>query len=730
MLNVTDATKEAYTADSTHKDFVISFPFLNVTLTNENIISESVELTESIETEEQLTFQGCIAAQLKFKAADVVRDFRGQYVEVTVQSEETEIIPYFKGYVDSQDNMTHQDVVTEFVCYDKLYQVYDKECGAWYDALPLPMTVKAFRDRFFQFIGITQAVNTLPNDALTMERLVSAGSQMKADYIMKCICQANARYGQLGRDGLFYYRKLENVDESFGTYPSQDTYPSNETYPAKPLEVQTFPMGSYSNIDYNPYTTAKITKVIVRDEADVMQGEAGTGTNVFKVSGNMVAFSVDLNRCAQNIYNEVKDLQLTSVRLTTPGLPYIECGDVFLVVTKKNVLNSYVLSRTLSGIQGMKDNYTSDLNEFQRDTDNLANQILKLNGKTNILTRTVDETRSELTAYETATDGTLTIMQSSITQNAREITLKVSKDQLCSEISQSSDRIDIRADRIKISSSYFTLDYNGKIKATDGEFSGKITASSGEIGGFTIGSRALYNGTSSYSSTAEGIYLGTDGINLGGSFKVSRSGALAASSGKIGGFTITTNSLYSGSKSSFNSTAEGVYIGLSGLSVGGIYGFSVSNSGVVTIKPGSSSPFKIGTYFSVSSDGSKLTIGSSARSTEFTDSKITVPSTWTLGTSSVTLMKYNAGTLTIFGSSTKFAVEAGSSNIIFGRGFTGVNIGGSRLKFFQSSNIDPGISAVQQTVNKLATSATLANVVTKVNDLLTALAKYNLIKSS
>lgn len=41
--------------------------------------------------------------------------------------------------------------------------------------------------------------------------------------------------------------------------------------------------------------------------------------------------------------------------------------------------------------------------------------------------------------------------------------------------------------------SYVQITNDGKIKATDGEFSGKVTASSGSIGGFTISTDRLYN---------------------------------------------------------------------------------------------------------------------------------------------------------------------------------------------------------------------------------------------
>lgn len=63
------------------------------------------------------------------------------------------------------------------------------------------------------------------------------------------------------------------------------------------------------------------------------------------------------------------------------------------------------------------------------------------------------------------------------------------------------------------------------------EVTGKITATSGEIGGFTIGRTAIYNNLSSFGGTAtNGVYLGTNGIQLGQNFKVTTSGAVTASS--------------------------------------------------------------------------------------------------------------------------------------------------------------------------------------------------------
>ena len=122
----------------------------------------------------------------------------------------------------------------------------------------------------------------------------------------------------------------------------------------------------------------------------------------------------------------------------------------------------------------------------------------------------------------------------------------------------------------------------GAVTATSGSFTGTVTAGSGSIGGFTIGTSSIYNGLSSLSGSADGVYLGTDGISLGGGkFKVTKAGALTATSvtisgnssfngtvttakGTIGGWNVTGNSLYVGADA-LDSLTAGSYIGKSGI---------------------------------------------------------------------------------------------------------------------------------------------------------------------
>ena len=82
-------------------------------------------------------------------------------------------------------------------------------------------------------------------------------------------------------------------------------------------------------------------------------------------------------------------------------------------------------------------------------------------------------------------------------------------------------------------SNLFSVNSAGKLTAKDADISGVITAKSGTIGGFTIGETALYNGINSMTASDTGVYLGTDGLNLGGNFTVDGNGNTLIKKGSI-----------------------------------------------------------------------------------------------------------------------------------------------------------------------------------------------------
>lgn len=380
MLNITDAEKQLYRDDGVNKAVTISVPALNLTIDNDDLIKESVQLTERIETDKNLNFKGCNASVFSFKVSKFTTDIRGQYIEATIQADPNsltpgEVLPLFSGYVETQSNMNYEDYVCDITAYDPLQRILDLDVTAWYNALTFPITMKNLRDSFFTYVGMTQEDALLVNDNITLNNSVTDPTVTGA-LVLRSICQLNGRYGQYGRDKKFHYRRLGSI--SAGTFPGFNTYPDIELYPAEPNANEQILKNLYTSCEYQPYDTKKVTKVAIIGQDGAVKGEYGTTTgDTFYLSDNKLAWGVtNANLASQNILQEVKDISFTPATLNCKGLPYIECGDIVLANTRINAVTSYVLERTLNGIQALTDSFVGQIDEKRKPyTPTLATNV-------------------------------------------------------------------------------------------------------------------------------------------------------------------------------------------------------------------------------------------------------------------------------------------------------------------------------------------------------------------
>ena len=382
MLNVLDSTKDAYYNHS-NKHIEIVFPNRNLTFTEHNIVNKSLKLTETIESGRELTFMGCNSNIFEFSGEDIAMDLRDEYVEAYVTANSTERIPLFKGYVADQTNQTHEDVITGFTCYDEIWKKRNMDVTSWLLGLTYPITVKNFRDSFFQLIGISQVVdpdmdgNTyLTNDTKTLKKPETTTKVVNAIDIMQGICQINGRYGQMGRDGNFHYRYMKEIIK--GTYPSPTTYPSEgytdpETgeyypplYPSGENADFRVDLDSYIKLMYEPYEVVKIDRVDILNDKGSIVGSYGNGTNVLTAKDNIVAQMLnDPQNAAKNIYMEVSKLYYVPMQERAIGLPFAECGDIILTRTKKHIVRGYLLKRVLTGEQSMLDSFSCQGSQYR-----------------------------------------------------------------------------------------------------------------------------------------------------------------------------------------------------------------------------------------------------------------------------------------------------------------------------------------------------------------------------
>ena len=365
MLNISDTEKALYRADGVHKTVTITVPNLNITIDNTDLNKESVQLTERIETEKNLSFKGCNASVFSFEVANFTTDIRGQYIEATIQADNGVELPLFSGYVDSQTNTNYEDYMSKITAYDALQPILNQDVTAWYNSLSFPITIKNLRDSFFTYVGMTQETVYLVNDGQTVSKSIDDPTITGAT-ILKSICQISGRFGIYGRDKVFHYRRLGRVDE--GTFPGSTTYPSINLFPAESNANEQILKDLYSSVSYQPYNTKKVSKVVIIGQNGAIKGQSGDTTNdTMYISDNKLMWGIaNASQAAANILSEIGEVAFTPARLECKGLPYIECGDIFLANTRINAVTSYVLERTLVGIQALRDTYTGDIDEKRK----------------------------------------------------------------------------------------------------------------------------------------------------------------------------------------------------------------------------------------------------------------------------------------------------------------------------------------------------------------------------
>ena len=139
----------------------------------------------------------------------------------------------------------------------------------------------------------------------------------------------------------------------------------------------------------------------------------------------------------------------------------------------------------------------------------------------------------------------------------------------------------------------FSVTNSGILSASGATISGAITATSGSIGGWSIGLDKIYNsGVSKFIGLVDAaadadvaIFAGaTNSTGSGATFTVTNAGAVTASSGTIAGWSIASDRIWSGSGSSYVGMSTGATAFFSGAntSSGGSALFSVTNAGALT----------------------------------------------------------------------------------------------------------------------------------------------------
>lgn len=452
--------------DSVDKQLSIVTDDGQIHITNNELHQEQFELTESLCSESELTFGSCEAGMVKFTVSNIFSGLKDKWITIQMVLAGNTANPFqigrYKVYSDTPEaDRTKRDIVA----YDTLYDMINADVAEWYNTL-LPdkdstTTMKAFRNSFFGHFGIEQADIQLVNDGVKVEKTVEP-EELSGATVLNCICEINGCFGHIGRDGRFHYIYLEQ--EIQGLYPRNDLYPADDLYPREPKSMR-IGKNLYISARYEDFLVKSIDKLQIRKEEDDIGVIVGSGTNAYVIQDNFLVYgkgNEELTGIANNIYEKIRGIIYRPFSADCKGNLCIEVGDAVRLPTRYEIIESYVLKRTLKGIQALRDEYEATGEEYRSTQVNSVHKsIIQLKGKTNVLTRTIEETNSKIMDVEsglsseikqTATDiraevkNTADGLSSSIEQTAESITSEVkrakqSEEELSSKITQTAESI-------------------------------------------------------------------------------------------------------------------------------------------------------------------------------------------------------------------------------------------------------------------------------------------------
>lgn len=430
--------------DSVDKQLIITYSGSGTTLTNAEFQSETMTVTESICDEQELRFGCCNTSSFEIKVLDTAENFKGKKMRVSILlagQDEAYQLGEYKVY---SDKPTADRLYKDIVAYDAMYDILNAEVSGWYNSLTFPMTLRQFRTAFCAYVGVEQEEITLVNDDMVVEKTIDPG-ELPGKTVIESICEINGCFGHIGRNGKLRYVVLEQMIE--GLYPADDLYPSDDLYPADPLGTTEVFRSHYISCQYEDFICQHIDKLQIRQEENDIGAISGTGDNCYIIEDNFLVYgksAADLQTIADNVLSVIGVVWYRPAQVEARGNPCLEVGDGILLYTTRETIYTYILQRTLKGIQALRDSYTAEGEEYRTGQVNgLQKQIIQLKGKTNTLTRTVDETRLEMKDIENG-------LSTEIKAVAGEVELKVSKDNLIAEINLTPDKALIKAERIDL----------------------------------------------------------------------------------------------------------------------------------------------------------------------------------------------------------------------------------------------------------------------------------------
>lgn len=492
MIN--SSLKEKYWDSATDKQMVISVVGTNQKIDNSMLEIGTFALEESLCSESELKFGACEANYVKFTARNTAGNIIGKTISIeeTIEGDSENPMPYGVFKVAS-DVPTADRTKRQITAYDAMYDIINTDVKSWYAGLSFPMTLKQFRDSFFAHLGIAQVETSLVNDSMTVNKTIVATqtddssavteeSAISGKTVVTAICEINGCFGNINREGKFEYVFLKAITSAL--YPAEDLFPADNVFPS---DANTESMtGHYITFDYEDFQSKAITQLEIKTSEDNAGAIVGTAGNNYSITGNFLVSDktgAELEQIANNLLPIMKQAAYTPIKsCTCVGNPCLTLGEPIRFNTTREIVETYLLQRTLTGVQSKRDSISAQGTQtHSAKVNSIRDTIESVERRTGKLERNADHL---LSTYEDLEQQT----SSKFEQTAKSISAEVNRaqkaegqldaslelklgrdenDQVVSMINASADQITLSGNRLIVNSNNFQLDGDGRVSIVD-----------------------------------------------------------------------------------------------------------------------------------------------------------------------------------------------------------------------------------------------------------------------
>lgn len=447
--------KELYYTESIDKQLNIEVIGTKHVIDNTTREQDTFTLTETLNDGTELKFGSCMPNQISFTGREVPIATKGMKLRPVEILEGNEDDPFVYGtYTVQSDTPTADRTKRQIVAYDAMYDIINVDAKSWYDGLSFPMTLKAFRDSFFAHLGIEQKETNLVNDSMTVNKTlvttqsddssVTAESTISGKTIIEAICEINGAFGNIGRDGKFEYVILPSIVSAL--YPAEDLYPADDLFPS---DANTESMaGHYITFDYESFQSKAITQLEIRADDSTAGAVVGNAGNTYVISGNCLIADktgAELEQIANNLLPIMKQAAYTPIKsCTCVGNPCLELGDPIRFNTSQEIVETYILQRTLTGVQSKRDSIVSQgVENHSKNTNSMRETLANVQRRTSTLERNADHLLAQFNDLDENTSSQLEMTASQI---QAEVTARLNSEaEMSTRISQSAHSIGLTA---------------------------------------------------------------------------------------------------------------------------------------------------------------------------------------------------------------------------------------------------------------------------------------------